>query len=76
MQPRRPQRQGAPRNEQGYGEGNANAAHAEAGDPPHGRVRNWLSFAAPRRRVLRPLQRLVDQIEGTQPVTGFAYGRM
>ena len=31
---------------------------------------------ADRYRQLGPLLKLLDQIEGTEPVTGFAYGRM
>ena len=36
----------------------------------------YIRSAANRYRELRPFQRLVDQIEGTPAVTGFAYGRV
>nr|WP_156373245.1 phosphotransferase [Pseudorhodoferax sp. Leaf267] len=36
----------------------------------------YIRSAASRYRELKPLLRLVDQIEGTEPVTGFAYGRV
>jgi aminoglycoside/choline kinase family phosphotransferase len=36
----------------------------------------YIRSAASRYRELTPLLRLVDQIEGTQAVTGFAYGRI
>ncbi|MDB5894714.1 MAG: aminoglycoside phosphotransferase [Rhodoferax sp.] len=37
---------------------------------------DYIRAAAGRYNELRPLMRLVDTIEGTTPVTGFAYGRM
>ncbi len=36
----------------------------------------YIRATAARYRELAPLSRLVDRIEGTEPVTGFAYGRM
>ncbi len=36
----------------------------------------YIRATAGRYRELAPLLRLIDQIEGTEPVTGFAYGRM
>jgi aminoglycoside/choline kinase family phosphotransferase len=36
----------------------------------------YIRATAGRYRELKPLMHLVDQIEGTQAVTGFAYGRM
>jgi len=36
----------------------------------------YIRATASRYRELKPLLRLVDQIEGTQAVTGFAYGRI
>jgi aminoglycoside/choline kinase family phosphotransferase len=37
---------------------------------------HYIRSTANRYRELRPLQRMVDQIEGIQEQTGFAYGRM
>ena len=37
---------------------------------------DYIRATAGRYNELRPLMRLVDTIEGTTPVTGFAYGRM
>ncbi|MDB5846644.1 MAG: aminoglycoside phosphotransferase [Rhodoferax sp.] len=36
----------------------------------------YIRAATGRYNELRPLMRLIDEIEGTTPVTGFAYGRM
>ncbi len=36
----------------------------------------YIRATAARYRELRPLLRLLDQVEGTTPATGFAYGRM
>ncbi len=36
----------------------------------------YIRATAGRYRELAPLLRLIDQVEGTEPVTGFAYGRM
>ncbi|QIL71059.1 phosphotransferase [Diaphorobacter sp. HDW4B] len=36
----------------------------------------YIRQTAARYRELKPLLRLIDEIEGTQPVVGFAYGRM
>ncbi len=36
----------------------------------------YIRATAGRYRELTPLLRVIDEIEGTQPVTGFAYGRM
>ena len=36
----------------------------------------YIRTTANRYRELRPLQRLIDKIEGTEPVSGFAYGRV
>lgn len=40
------------------------------------RFLNYIRATAHRYRQLGPLLKLIDQIEGTEPVTGFAYGRM
>ncbi|MBB3180420.1 aminoglycoside phosphotransferase family protein [Variovorax sp. Sphag1AA] len=37
---------------------------------------NYIRATAGRYRELTPLLRVIDEIEGTEPVTGFAYGRM
>jgi hypothetical protein len=36
----------------------------------------WIIHTAGRYRELRPLMRLVDDVENIQVQTGFAYGRM
>ena len=40
------------------------------------RFMGYIRATAHRYRQLGPLLKLLDQIEGTEPVTGFAYGRM
>jgi len=40
------------------------------------RFMQYIRSTADRYRQLGPLLKLLDQIEGTEPVTGFAYGRM
>ena len=40
------------------------------------RFLHYIRSTANRYRQLGPLLQLVDEIEGTTPVTGFAYGRM
>ncbi|ART53905.1 aminoglycoside phosphotransferase [Acidovorax carolinensis] len=40
------------------------------------RFMGYIRATAHRYRQLGPLLKMLDQIEGTQPVTGFAYGRM
>ena len=40
------------------------------------RFLNYIRTACDRYRELGPFLKLIDRIEGTAPVTGFAYGRM
>ena len=40
------------------------------------RFMHYIRSTADRYRQLGPLLKMLDQIEGTEPVTGFAYGRM
>jgi aminoglycoside/choline kinase family phosphotransferase len=40
------------------------------------RFMGYIRATAHRYRQLGPLLKMLDQIEGTEPVTGFAYGRM
>jgi hypothetical protein len=44
------------------------------GDTP--RFIAYIRATAGRYRELTPLLRVIDEIEGTQPMSGFAYGRM
>ncbi|MBC7434501.1 MAG: aminoglycoside phosphotransferase, partial [Bdellovibrionales bacterium] len=40
------------------------------------RFLHYIRTTADRYRELGPFLKLIDQIEGTEPVVGFAYGRM